>query len=430
MCKETVDDFIGRTFTTPKGSTLTVVSKIPKVKGVSTKYRIECNVCSKDTELFPDNITSTKGSLERGVIPCGCSKAVMWSKAQYKIRIKRECIKRKMVFKGFYGDWKHKRTKLKLFCEIDGNLWTSTTIDALFQNRGCPKCKANLIGRIKTKPDKFYVTSFMNNNNYPEGTTFSKNLTKKSLNGHCNYWDMYCGVCSEDEYVKAGVCSGVFTATVGHFLEGKLPCRCSKVGRFTLEQRQFKIQSIMESENSGVFDQWFGKYLGSMSRFEWTCPKGHPCRSKVNNYINSGHRCYRCSKSSQDWGFYPERVDEDDYLYLILFYKDGEYFLKIGRSFNPSRRYNEFPNEYTVFPIALFKSRHQVVYDTEQETQDLLEKHAYLPEMTFAGEGECFDLDIIDSDIVKDLFLLSEQDINNVHYIAESVLGGLSNKYS
>ncbi|AGG57814.1 hypothetical protein VPBG_00042 [Vibrio phage helene 12B3] len=112
-----------------------------KVKGKDRKFILECNVCSSDDELWPlGSITSTKDSLGKGVVPCGCSKNPNYSESQWKIKVQRECNQSGYVFHGFDlsqsgGKFKGQNTKLDLSNPTTGNRWQSTSITG-FLNKG------------------------------------------------------------------------------------------------------------------------------------------------------------------------------------------------------------------------------------------------------------------------------------------------------
>ena len=54
---------------------LTVVGKSDVVKGGKKLLKVTCNVCSLDSEVYPDSFLCGKSDLEKGVNPCGCGKS-------------------------------------------------------------------------------------------------------------------------------------------------------------------------------------------------------------------------------------------------------------------------------------------------------------------------------------------------------------------
>ncbi|CAL9961504.1 endonuclease [Vibrio phage F99] len=88
-------EFAGTTFKVEKtGATLTVTGISGKSKNYTTVFRVECSVCSKDTELFPEGFNCRKGSLQNkdgslNKIPCGCSNSPRWTDRQDEIHTQR-----------------------------------------------------------------------------------------------------------------------------------------------------------------------------------------------------------------------------------------------------------------------------------------------------------------------------------------------------
>ena len=77
-------------------------------------------------------------------------------------------------------------------------------------------------------------------------------------------------------------------------------------------------------------------YKNCYSCFEYSCKIHGKQRVRYHDFINGGTRCGGCWKDKQKelgnlYGYYPERRDEVDYLYVLDF--DGK-FIKVGRSFD------------------------------------------------------------------------------------------------
>lgn len=136
-----MNNFIGNTFKTRSGGTLTVMGMFGKVKGVN-KYYVHCSICNKDEELFPNHFLSEKGSLLKGCVPCGCSSSPKWSEYQFSVLLTRSCISKNINFNGyvdniFYGQ----TTNLNCSCEVCGNNWNTTNVNTMINTTsGCPKC--------------------------------------------------------------------------------------------------------------------------------------------------------------------------------------------------------------------------------------------------------------------------------------------------
>lgn len=202
----------------PQNENLTVVGWAGKLKGKSDKYYIlKCNTCSQDAELFGEGyFRSLKDNLTKGKLPCGCSKAPKWSKAQYIVLCSRKALELGYTFLGFVGEWRGASTKIKLLCEKHGE-WSSGSIDTLVNaNVGCPGCKLEVIGRISTKPDEDMISSFFSSGSFHPDTKFWKS-ERKCSQGYKRYWHMYCPECCE-----------VGESFSGDLQQGSRPCACCK----------------------------------------------------------------------------------------------------------------------------------------------------------------------------------------------------------
>ena len=119
---------------------LKVVSS-DEVKGKPRRFTLECNVCSRDDELWPlGSITSIKGGLvHSNSTPCGCAFNPKWSEEQWKIKVSREATQRGYIFHGWGGKFKGRDTKLDLYNPKTNNRWQSTIISSFFhQGSGDP----------------------------------------------------------------------------------------------------------------------------------------------------------------------------------------------------------------------------------------------------------------------------------------------------
>lgn len=390
------DSFVGERFTTGYDSTLKVVGVSDRKSGRRKVYQIRCSVCSEDVELFPKLFESLKGDLLRGQVPCGCSVHPRWTKDQYEVRIIRECEKRRISFLGFVEEGKKvsSKTKLKLRCIVDNEVWSSTSITGFFARYGCPECKKNITKSVHTKPDSFHIKQFITTEAFPERTVFIRNKKRKALNGRSSYWDVICPICSKDEYVTKGLCSGVFTAEGSALKRGLLSCRCSYKYHWTKEQREYQIKRICESE--GINNTSWSKigYINNKSSFRWSCKEGHYNTTSVDNFLQ-GSRCMQCAIDARNWGYYHARKDEEDTLYLIKLCKGKEIFIKIGRTFDLDRRIMEFERVVCeVEVLSIVQDTHKNVYELEQTYHKALKGlgYHYKPSIEFGGDTECFNI--------------------------------------
>ena len=366
--------FIGTKFPTPKGGIITVIGVDDNDSNVNVKFIVECSICSKDKELFPDNLLITKSHLIGGSCPCGCPKIPKWDERQYKVIIKRVCDERGYIFKGFAESFRGGKTKLKLYNPTTGNEWCSTDARGIITKRGDP-----VEGRIKTeagniKEIEAHIGDFMKTGSFLQGTTFTRN-TKREYNGRFLYWDVTCPICSKDIYVENGLCSGIFTCHRSALKRGNNSCRCSLSYRWDKDQRKFQIENVLKREGS----EWVGwvdslGYKNSWSKFKWICPENHHCETSVVGFLNAGIRCRYCQiQDSCLYGYFKHRLQEKDYLYVYTF-KNLPY-IKVGRSFDPSRRFQENQkrvnkyyqsDEHEISTVKLYSASHEIIYNLEQ----------------------------------------------------------------
>lgn len=195
-----------------------------------------------------------------------------------------------------YLKWEGSRTKLSLICPYHGE-WNSTSISNFLRGHACPKCKVVAIKQSRTVSDERHIHKFIATGKFREGYIFKRNLDKVDQHGKYPYWDCICPVCSTDEYVKAGVCSGVFTAFRSDLLKGSIPCRCHPGYCLTKDQWEYRLSK--ECKNRGyTFKGWKGQYYNSSSKFIYSCPV-HGERSVAVNSFLSGRGCSLCAGNTQ-----------------------------------------------------------------------------------------------------------------------------------
>lgn len=366
------DRFMGTEFLSYKGGTMTVVGVLPKVKGKTKKYLLTCSLCSQDKELFPEPFQSCISHLNFGTRSCGCSKTYNWSKEQYIIKIKRVCSEKRLRFNGFVSIFKTAApAKLDLECLSCYKSWKTTSISSLLSGSGCPDCGRKIRDLGTRKPDKEYIETFMAAGPYREDDLFVRDELDK------RFWNFHCSVCKEDEYAKAGLCSGVFKVNVATLDKGGFPCRCSVPYYWTRPQREYQVEKICKEEGLTIkgYDVPDNSTLVSTSKVLYTCKEGHPASTMISSFVNQGVRCYTCSRTSGSGnGYYEARKDEDDFLYVIPFQDK----VKVGRSFDVKRRCTDIKYcaklRVSPKPEEVYTSTHEVIYEIEQKILRVLRK--------------------------------------------------------
>lgn len=177
---------------------------------------------------------------------------------------------------------------------------------------------------IKTIDCQQHISDFLSTGSFLEGTVFKRNRERKTSKGYYMYWDYSCPVCSNDEYVQAGLCSGVFTNTSGNLKSGKKSCRCIDSYRWTQEQREHQINKICKQEGI-IFIGWAdGGYENAFSKILWNCGKNNH-QSTTDDFINAGRRC-GCYRETLH-GFNPTKPAS---IYITRWYGYCESYLKFG----------------------------------------------------------------------------------------------------
>lgn len=189
-----------------------------------------------------------------------------------------------------------------------------------------------------------------------------------------------------------------WTASIHNIVNGGSGCsKCSNKYRPTEQealQRCIDICKEMNYDAVGFVDGYNGVFK---TRFKYIC-KIHGKQNVIYNaFVNHGTRCGGCWKDRQKelgngYGYYPERKDEQDYLYVLNF---NDKFIKVGRSFDVERRITELQKESGIQDIIKFgilTATHQEVYDFEQELHNELRERNfqhYVDWSTECFENEC-----------------------------------------
>ena len=139
---------------------------------------------------------------------------------QYEVKVKRMCVEVDYEFLGFFGEYRDSQTRLSLRCQKHNVAWDTTSIaNFTAGGYGCPECASEkLLYARKTTVEQATVL-FMETGVFVEGTTFCRSGRLDSK-GESSYWHYTCPKCSTDEYVEAGVCSGVFESTFSSLQKG------------------------------------------------------------------------------------------------------------------------------------------------------------------------------------------------------------------
>ena len=223
------DGFVGTKF--GKENQLEVIGWSGK-SNTSKLYIVKCSVCEKDPELFGDGLfRSIKSSLSVGQIPCGCSISARRDERYYSIICQRKATELGYTFHGWSEKFTDRKTKISLEC-TDHGIWNTGIINN-FINRsvGCPRCKAESVGKRFLKSDDDSIKDFFQKGGFPEGTVFERSELKDKR-GHKIFWMVHCPICNE---------TGKSTAS--SLLKGSRSCGCGKS-----RQKQAYINIVKDGE--------------------------------------------------------------------------------------------------------------------------------------------------------------------------------------
>lgn len=187
-----------------------------------------------------------------------------------------------------------------------------------------------------------------------------------------------------------------WTARTNHIINTGSGCpKCSDNARPTEQEvleRCKEICKIEEYEPIG----FVGRYTNKSSRFEYKCLKHGKQNVSYNDFVNKGTRCKDCWKYKQKEmsgrdGYYPERKDEKDFLYILNF---NNKYIKVGRSFDVDERMKNLRTKSKVpikniHKLRIFTATHQEIYDLEQELHSELRERGFQYYLNWTKE--CFE---------------------------------------
>jgi len=130
-----------------------------------------------------------------------------------------------------------------------------------------------------------------------------------------------------------------WTASIDNVINNGRCCpKCSGNARPTEQEALQKCIDICKEMDYDAVG-FVGGYKNNRSHFEYNCKIHGKQGVSYHNFVNNGTRCGGCWKDRQvellrdngnGNGYYPERKDEIDFLYVLDF--NGK-FIKVGRSF-------------------------------------------------------------------------------------------------
>lgn len=139
-------------------------------------------------------------------------------------------------------------------------------------------------------------------------------------------------------------------------------------------------------------------YKNAKSRFDYICKIHGKQTVRYYHFVYNGTRCPKCAKDRQKDlgngnGYYPERKDEIDFLYILNF---NNKFIKVGRSFDVKERIKSLrtiskTSIKNIHKLRIFTATHQEIYDLEQELHTELRERNFQHYVDWSTE--CFEND-------------------------------------
>lgn len=170
--------------------------------------------------------------------------------------------------------------------------------------------------------------------------------------------------------------------------------KCAGNARPTEQEALQKCVDIckeMDYNAVGFVDGYKGAHK---TRFEYICKIHGKQNASYHDFVNGGRRCGGCAKDLGNGnGYYPERKDETDFLYILNF--NGK-FIKVGRSFDVNERLKDLRTLSKtpikkIHKLRIFTATHQEVYDLEQELHSELRERNFQHYVDWSTE--CFEND-------------------------------------
>lgn len=178
--------------------------------------------------------------------------------------------------------------------------------------------------KLPRKPDTEIIPSFFSSGRFAEGTNFFRSGLVS--NHGVPMWNYTCPICSNDEYVKAGICDGVFGPnTAGKFRIGKMSCRCTHGYKWTKAQYEYRAAKFIASQAwEYEFVGWHEGFAGSNSRLVIRCKDHGEFLPTLRHFLDGASKCPKCRKTGFDH-------TTECHLYIIrTTYKSNEGFTGYG----------------------------------------------------------------------------------------------------
>ena len=189
-----------------------------------------------------------------------------------------------------------------------------------------------------------------------------------------------------------------WTASINNVVNNGRGCpKCSGVYKQTEQEALQKCIDICKEMDYNAIG-FVNSYKNKNSCFEYVCKAHGKQNVSYHNFVNRGSRCRCCYRDRQRelgnlYGYYPERKDEQDFLYILNF---NNKFIKVGRSFDVDERTKSLRTlskvpKTKIHKLRIFTATHQKIYDLEQEIHEELRYRNFQYYVDWSTE--CFEND-------------------------------------
>lgn len=365
-------------------------------EGKYSRCLINCSICKEDTELYGNgDFIGYEMNLLSGQLCCGCDRSYKYSEEQCKIIVERRCKELNYSFKGWYNDiYKGAHTRIRL--ENEDVCWDTVTVSNFARQISSPphKTQSSQTRRNIKAYNKFIKDNYIR----PE--------YKVSFYDQKGKVFVECSICKNDVYARELGSDYRFLVNIASLKANHTVCRCSHCYRLSEKEYEFKVTMALK-ERGARFIKFLSDDVNNRTYVRFYCQEGHKCRAMVSSIIRGSRNCLECHKNdSSIYGYFKNRVLEEDNLYVILFKKLG--ILKVGRTFELNERLKSLAKQAgckvrDLKIITVMHGIHQDVWDTEQWVHEELIDRGFHAEW-IKWTTEAFTLD--SEDMIK--ILLTE----------------------
>lgn len=213
------------------GVTIQLQGYAGRNKSNNALFYASCPLCMEDFEMYPEPFIVEKGTLDRGVLPCGCAKSPRYTLRQYEIRINRELSRRGLgeIYLGGLPEDKKINNKMKIFIQKScGEIYKVSLTHFFTSESGLRKR-----GTFHKIDDKDFLDVTYERTNLKSVENFKVDFDTGEVSYYCTK------------------CKGDYTTQRKYLLSGRVPCSCASRPNFNkAKPANLYIVRWFDSQNS------------------------------------------------------------------------------------------------------------------------------------------------------------------------------------